>query len=55
MLQNRKQQTLFAQTIRSTGYNQINILEDIMALYCPQGFECDPTFSKGNFYKTHVP
>lgn len=26
-----------------------------MALYCPQGFECDPTYSKGYFYRSTVP
>ena len=27
----------------------------IMRLYCPQGFELDPTYSMGNFYKGGIP
>ena len=37
--------------IRSTSYSQDEILKNIMALYVPEGFELDPTYSVGNFYK----
>jgi hypothetical protein len=55
MLQNRTQQNLFPSPIKSIGYDQFGILEDIMTLYCPRGFECDPTYSIGNFYKSVIP
>jgi hypothetical protein len=54
MLADRAQKTLFPEPIKSIGFDQIDILQDIMTLYCPQGFECDPTYSKGNFYKSHI-
>ncbi len=41
--------------IRSILYDQQEILEWIMELYCPDGFELDPTYSKGNFYKGRIP
>ncbi len=37
--------------IKSTNYSQHEIIENIIELYCPQGIELDPTYSKGNFYK----
>lgn len=37
--------------IKSVSYSQYEILNNIIRLYCPDGFECDPTYSKGNFYK----
>lgn len=37
--------------IKSTSYDQIEIIRNIITLYCPDGIELDPTFSKGNFYK----
>jgi hypothetical protein len=48
-----KQQTLHggAEIIKSISQNQDEILRWIMTLYCPDGFELDPTYSKGNFYK----
>lgn len=36
--------------IKNINTDQHRILADIMILYCPQGFESDPTYSKGNFY-----
>jgi hypothetical protein len=39
--------------IKSISNDQFQILRWIMKLYCPDGFECDPTYSKGNFYKNH--
>lgn len=36
--------------IQSYHYDQGQILLDIMKLYCPQGFELDPTFGRGGFY-----
>lgn len=55
MLTDRVQKTLFPEPIKSIGFDQIDILQDIVTLYCPQGFECDPTYSIGNFYKSHIP
>jgi hypothetical protein len=37
--------------IKSISYDQSEILNNIIKLYCPDGFDLDPTFSKGNFYK----
>lgn len=37
--------------IKSVSYDQEEIIKNIMTLYCPKGFELDPTYSKGNFYK----
>ena len=37
--------------IKSISYNQDEILQWIIKLYCPDGFEVDPTYSTGNFYK----
>ena len=38
--------------IKSTNYNQIEIIKDILSLHCSQGIDLDPTYSKGNFYKS---
>ncbi len=40
--------------IKSISYSQDEILSWIMQLYCPDGFEWDCTYSKGNFYKSGV-
>jgi len=41
------------ETISSIGYNQEEIIENIIKLHVPQGFiDCDCTYSKGNFYKS---
>lgn len=38
--------------IKSVGYDQSEIIQNILALYVPSGkIDCDATFSKGNFYK----
>ena len=37
--------------IKTTSYNQHEIIKNIQDLYTPGGFELDPTYSKGNFYK----
>lgn len=37
--------------IKSISYDQHEIIQDIISLHCPDGIECDPTYSKGNFYK----
>ena len=37
--------------IKSISYDQEEIIKWIMKLYCPDGFDLDPTYSKGNFYK----
>jgi len=40
------------EVISSISYSQDEILANIIKLYCPVGFfDCDPTYSKGNFYK----
>jgi len=37
--------------IATVSGDQTKILANIMVLYCPDGFELDPTYSKGVFYK----
>ena len=37
--------------IKSISYSQDEILNWIIKLYCPNGFDLDPTYSKGVFYK----
>ncbi len=37
--------------IKSISYSQEEILNWILQLYCPNGFDLDPTYSKGVFYK----
>lgn len=38
--------------IKSTSYDQVEIIKNILHLHVPQGFiDVDPTYSKGNFYK----
>lgn len=39
-------------TIRSVYYEQTEILQGIMQLYVPDGFECDVTYGSGQFYKS---
>lgn len=38
--------------VRSFHESQDEILRSIMALHCPEGFECDLTFGNGTFWKT---
>ena len=37
--------------IKSTNYDQQQIINDILELHAPRGIDLDPTYSKGNFYK----
>jgi len=37
--------------VKSISYSQDEILKWIIQLYCPNGFDLDPTYSKGVFYK----
>lgn len=37
--------------IETVSTNQSEILNNIIKLYCPDGFDLDPTYSKGVFYK----
>ena len=37
--------------ISSISYDQEEIIQNIISLYCLCGIELDPTYSKGNFYK----
>jgi len=37
--------------IKSISYKQDDIFDGITTMFCPDGFECDPTYSKGIFYK----
>lgn len=37
--------------IKSVSDNQDEILQGIIALHCPHGFECDVTYGNGVFYK----
>ena len=41
--------------IKSVSYSQEEILNWIIQLYCPEGFDLDPTYSKGVFYKNISP
>lgn len=41
--------------IKTTSFDQNEILRDIIKLHCPDGFELDPTFGRGLFYKTMNP
>ncbi len=36
--------------IKSISYDQIQIMQDIIQLYLPNGIDLDPTYSVGNFY-----
>ena len=38
--------------IKSTSFEQDEILNNIQKLHCPNGFECDMTFGNGQFWKT---
>ncbi len=37
--------------IKTTGYDQSEIIDNIIKLHCKNGIDADVTFSKGNFYK----
>src|SRR3989304_3762696 len=37
--------------VQSVCFDQHEILMNIMALYCPGGFELDPTYGAGGFYR----
>lgn len=37
--------------IKSTNYDQQEIINNILELHAPCGIDLDPTYSKGNFYK----
>ena len=37
--------------ISTISYDQEEIIKNIIQLYCPEGIELDPTYSKGVFYK----
>jgi len=38
--------------IMSVSFNQDEILQNIVALHCPAGIECDATYGYGGFYHT---
>lgn len=38
-------------TIKSISFDQTEILESIIKLYCPEGFEADASYGNGCFYK----
>lgn len=40
--------------VRSVSHSQEEILQWIVELHCPGGFELDPTFSKGLFYRGKI-
>lgn len=40
--------------IKSIGYNQQEIINNIINLYCPTGIDADVCYSKGVFYKNGV-
>lgn len=37
--------------IKSTSYDQAEILQSIVDLHCPEGFDADITYGNGQFYK----
>jgi hypothetical protein len=37
--------------VKSVGHSDTEILQNIQQLYAPNGFDLDPTYSKGIFYK----
>jgi tRNA G10 N-methylase Trm11 len=37
--------------IKTVSNNQTEIIENILRLYAPNGIDCDPTYSIGNFYE----
>lgn len=39
------------EVVRSLQFDQHDILRDICALHCPDGFECDASYGNGNFYR----
>jgi len=41
--------------IKTVSSSQHEILASIIHLYCPSGFDLDPTYSKGVFYRNGVP
>lgn len=41
--------------IKTVSSDQEEILANIITLYCPSGFDLDPTYSSGVFYKGRVP
>ncbi len=48
----RLERTLSSESmVKTTSYSQDKILSWIIRLHCPRGFDLDPTYSKGNFYK----
>jgi len=53
----QKQTSLFnkgiqkQEIIKTISYDQEEIIKAIIRLYCSDGIELDPTYSKGNFYK----
>jgi hypothetical protein len=40
--------------ISTLSFDQHEIIKDIINLYCPQGIELDPTYSKGKFYQNGI-
>ncbi len=48
------QTNMFQDPVKSISYNNDEILEQIIDLHCPGGFELDPTYSIGNFYNGHI-
>lgn len=39
-------------TVLSVGHNQYEIIQGILDLHCNgKSIDCDPTYSRGNFYK----
>ena len=40
--------------IKTTSSDQIEIIQNILQLHCPNGIDLDPTYSKGSFYKRGI-
>ena len=37
--------------VKSVYTDQTELLQNLMALHCPQGFDCDVTYGNGSFYR----
>lgn len=51
----RTRTTMGDKPISTVSDDQHEILRNIMALYSPEGFDLDPTYGSGGFYKNGVP
>ena len=50
-MQTQKACSIQDSIIKTISYDQEEIIKWVLELYCPDGIQLDPTYSKGNFYK----